>query len=79
MSVTELVAKLGTSQPNVSKHLALLQQSGILCRDKRGNSVYYSISDESTFRLCELVCDSLGERLAEQAAILRSNGVKSYE
>jgi DNA-binding transcriptional ArsR family regulator len=67
MSVSELTRELNSSQPNISKHLKILTDSGILRRDQRGNTVYYSISDESIFQLCDVVCDSLGERLKEQA------------
>lgn len=69
MTVNELTAELGTSQPNVSKHLKILADSGIVRREQRGTAVYYSIADESIFRLCEVVCDSLGERLKEQASL----------
>ncbi len=67
MSVTELTAALQTSQPNVSKHLKLLTGSGILRRDQRGNTVFYSIADESIFALCEVVCDALNIRHKERA------------
>jgi DNA-binding transcriptional ArsR family regulator len=67
MSVNELTAGLGSSQPNVSKHLKILAESGILRREQRGNTVYYAIADPSIFQLCEVVCDSLGERYKEQA------------
>ncbi len=66
-SVTELTAELHTSQPNVSKHLKLLSESGILRREQRGNTVYYAIADRSIFQLCDVVCDALVERLKEQA------------
>ena len=67
MTVTELTAELNTSQPNVSKHLKIMAESGILRREQRGNTVYYAIADKSIFQLCDVVCDSLGERLKEQA------------
>lgn len=67
MSVSELTRELSSSQPNISKHLKLLTDSGILRRDQRGNTVYYAIADESIFQLCDVVCDSVGERLKEQA------------
>jgi DNA-binding transcriptional ArsR family regulator len=67
LSVSELTRELKSSQPNVSKHLRILSDSGILQRDQRGNTVFYSIADESIFELCEVVCDSLGERLKEKA------------
>lgn len=70
MSVTELTMKIGTSQPNISKQLRMLQDSGILGRRQLGNTVYYSIQDESIFRLCEVVCNSLEEKLKRQASVL---------
>lgn len=72
MSVTELTNALNTSQPNVSKHLRMLTAAGILRRDQRGNTAYYSICDETIFTLCELVCDSLGERLQVQAKLFKA-------
>lgn len=68
-SVNELTEAVETSQPNVSKHLKILQDAGILTRRQYGNTVYYTIADESIFTLCELVCDSLQERLKNQAEI----------
>lgn len=62
-SVNELTEAVQTSQPNVSKHLKILQKNGILDRQQNGNTVYYSIADESIFMLCETVCDSLEENL----------------
>src|SRR5688500_20172765 len=52
-SVGGLSEALGASQQNVSKHLGVLLQAGIVAREKRGNHVVYSISDDSEFVLCE--------------------------
>lgn len=68
-SVTELTDLTGTSQPNISKHLKLMQTAGIVSRDQIGNTVYYSIADESIFKLCDVVCNSLSVRLKSQAGI----------
>lgn len=68
-TVSELTRDLDISQPNASKHLRILQNAGLVGRDQRGNSVYYSIADKSIFELCEVVCDSLGARFAEKAKI----------
>jgi DNA-binding transcriptional ArsR family regulator len=69
-SVTDLTETVEASQPNVSKHLKILQDAGLLNRRQEGNTVYYSIADESIFTLCEVVCDALQERLKNQAKIL---------
>lgn len=61
-SVSELVAALDGNQPNVSKHLQVLFDAGLLGRRREGTSVLYAISDPMVFKLCELVCHSEAER-----------------
>lgn len=62
LSVQEVGRRVGTSQANVSKHLAGLVDQGLLSRRKEGLYAYYSIADPSIFVLCDLVCGSLAER-----------------
>ena len=64
-TVNELREALGASQQNVSKHLGVLHQAGIVRRTKQGTSVRYAIADESVFALCEQVCGGLRAQLAE--------------
>src|SRR5207247_2993465 len=62
-SVGELSEALSASQQNVSKHLAVLTDVGVLGRRKHGNHVYYRIIDKRVFALCETVCGSVEEPL----------------
>ena len=64
LSVNELAEQLGAGQQNVSKHLAVLADAGVLARRKEGNRVYYRIADESVFALCDQVCGSLDAQLS---------------
>ena len=68
-TVGELVARSGLTLANVSKHLGLLHQVGWVARRKHGVSVRYSLADERTFGLCELMCSRVRE-LASAAATL---------
>lgn len=70
MNVSELTAALATTQPNASKHLRLLQETGFIARRQSGTSVYYAVADDSVFELCDLVCTSLYTRTAAQARVL---------
>jgi ArsR family transcriptional regulator len=54
-TVTDIVAAAGSTQANVSKHLALLAATGILERKKDGQRVFYGIKDQLAVKLCELV------------------------
>jgi DNA-binding transcriptional ArsR family regulator len=71
-TVGELVDRLGASQQNVSKHLGVLYQAGIVGRRKDGNRVIYAITDDSVFALCETVCGGLARQVAEIAQLLEA-------
>jgi DNA-binding transcriptional ArsR family regulator len=63
-TVNELAEATGASQQNVSKHLTLLAEAGILARRRDGNRVYYRIADEGVLALCDNVCGSIQRQLA---------------
>ena len=58
MTVTQIVDHLDGNQPNISKHLQILFDAGLVSRKRSGNNISYSIADPVVFRLCELVCRS---------------------
>jgi DNA-binding transcriptional ArsR family regulator len=62
-TVLELTEQIGTTQQNVSKHLGVLQRSGIVARRKQGNFAHYRIVDDGVLSLCEAVCGSLQEHV----------------
>jgi len=70
-TVHELQEALGASQQNVSKHLTLLRQAGVVSRTKRGTSSVHSIADAGVFELCAQVCGRLRRQVAELDAILQ--------
>lgn len=61
-SVGELASTLDGNQPNVSKHLQILHDGGLVSRRRMGTSILYEISDPMVFRLCELVCRSAAKQ-----------------
>ena len=65
LTVNELTLRLGGTQQNVSKHVGVLAEAGIVARERDGNHVRCSIADESVFELCELVCGGLRRQVAE--------------
>ncbi|MCY7390092.1 MAG: metalloregulator ArsR/SmtB family transcription factor [Leptolyngbyaceae cyanobacterium CAN_BIN12] len=70
-NVTEIMEATGLGQANVSKHLKILAQAGIVSRTPQGVSVYYKIVEPFIFELCELVGDRLSIRLAAQSQQLK--------
>jgi DNA-binding transcriptional ArsR family regulator len=55
-SVHDLVDHIHGSQPNISSHLRLLRQAGIVCRKRTGREVLYRLNSALAEALCETVC-----------------------
>lgn len=78
-NVGELADLCGYTSANISRHLAILTQAGLVARDSRGTSVYYRIADESVYALCDLVCGAIARRVEtasqQHAVFVRQAGV----
>lgn len=70
MTINKLAETLGASQQNVSKHVGVLAQAGIVGREKDGTRVRCFIADETVFALCELVCGGLRQQVADLDQLL---------
>jgi DNA-binding transcriptional ArsR family regulator len=70
-NVTQIIEVTGLGQANVSKHLKILAQAGVVSRTQQGINVYYQISNPFVFELCDLVCDSLSVQIQHQSQQLK--------
>lgn len=55
LSVQEIVEQVGTSQSNISQHLGIMREKGILKARKNANKVYYRVGDPRTLKLISLM------------------------
>ena len=62
-NVGELATLCGCTAANISRHLAMLTQHGLVTRESRGTSVYYRIADQSIYGLCDLVCGNIARQV----------------
>jgi DNA-binding transcriptional ArsR family regulator len=66
-SVGELANLCGYTAANISRHLAMLAQHGLVVRESRGTSVYYRIADPSVYELCDVVCGNIARQVERTA------------
>lgn len=65
-SVTQIVAELGATQTNISRHLNLMHRSAVLTRRKDGNQVYYRAADPAMVDICRSVCSRIAAQMDEK-------------
>jgi ArsR family transcriptional regulator len=68
-NVTELLAIVDTTQPNMSQHLATLYRCGVLAKRREGNQIYYRLQSERVATLCRAVCTQIAIELDSDAKV----------
>jgi DNA-binding transcriptional ArsR family regulator len=59
LCVGDLVLRVGGTQANVSKHLAVLRGEGLVRPRRDGMNVYYAMEDAAALEVCTLMCGCL--------------------
>jgi ArsR family transcriptional regulator len=58
-NVSHLLGVIDVSQPNMSRHLNVLYQAGIVTKRRRGANVIYTLANESVVSICKVVCTQM--------------------
>ncbi|MBW2448188.1 MAG: winged helix-turn-helix transcriptional regulator [Deltaproteobacteria bacterium] len=75
LPVQDLMRETGLSQTNLSRHLGVLRQVGIVERRSDGNRAFYQIGDPKLVEVCEIMCGSLADRLADDLEQFEGAGI----
>lgn len=70
MSVNELASLMEIREANVSQHLAVMRQKGILVARREGVSIYYRITNPKVIKACDIMREVLLEQLEERAQLV---------
>ena len=76
LSVTELTEALEISQANLSQHLSLMRQRGMVTTRREGSNIYYSFSNPKIIQACDLMRQVLLEHLEDGAELARKESTK---
>ena len=68
-NVSELLAEIETTQPNMSQHLSMLYRSGVLAKRREGTQVYYRLQSERVATLCRAVCTQVAIELDGEGSV----------
>ena len=68
-NVSDLLAQIDTTQPNMSQHLATLYRAGVLGRRREGTQIFYRLQSERVATLCRAVCTQVALELDADASL----------
>ena len=74
LTVGEIVAAVGARKANVSQHLAVMRQRGIVRARRQGLNVYYRLTSPKIIQACELMREVLLEQVRAESALVGSTG-----
>jgi DNA-binding transcriptional ArsR family regulator len=58
-NVSHLLGAIDVSQPNMSRHLSVLYQAGIVTKRRSGANVIYALANEPVVSICKVVCTQM--------------------
>lgn len=57
--VADIVAETDSTQPNISRHLAIMYRSRVISRRREGSQTFYAVADSISIDLCRTVCAAM--------------------
>src|SRR3990167_2505482 len=71
LSVSQLVKKADIRQANISQHLSILRERGIVKTRRAGKTVYYSLANPKIIKAFDIIRDILRERIEDSSRIVK--------
>lgn len=79
MSVAAMGEALGIAKPNLSQHLAIMRQKGILTARREGTTVYYRLATPRIVEACKIMRQVLYDALVERGALAAQSAAAGSE
>mgnify|MGYP001577186750 CR=1 FL=1 len=71
LSVNQEAKKANIPQSNISQHLSILREKGIVRTRRAGKTVYYSLANPKIIKAFDIIREMLLERLAENDKLIK--------
>lgn len=71
MSVSQISKRLGIPMGNLSQHLNMMKERGILNSRKEGNVVYYKLANPKMLKAFDILREILFERISQERVLIQ--------
>lgn len=72
LCVEELATKMDVKIPNISQHLAVMREKGVVTVRREGTKMYYSLDNPKTLQACMIMRDAMVEQMEKQFEKIKS-------
>ncbi|MEG6521404.1 ArsR/SmtB family transcription factor [Desulfotomaculum sp. 1211_IL3151] len=72
MCVDEIASAMNVKVPNISQHLAVMREKGVVEVRREGNKMYYTIANLKTLQACIIMREAMVEQMAKQFNMIKS-------
>ena len=72
MCVDEIASAMEVKVPNISQHLAVMREKGVVDVRRDGNKMYYTIANPKTLQACIIMREAMVEQMEKQFAMIKS-------
>jgi ArsR family transcriptional regulator len=72
MCVDEIASAMEVKVPNISQHLAVMREKGVVEARREGTKMHYSISNPKTLQACIIMREAMVEQMAKQFDMVKS-------
>ena len=71
LCVEEITEKMGINIPNVSQHLSIMREKGVVCTRREGTKIFYKISNAKTLQACLIMREAMIEQMEKNFNIMK--------
>ena len=71
MSVTDLIKKTKLSQANISQHLSIMKNKGMVVSNRKGKNIYYKLANPKIIKAFDIIREVLADRLKKNGRIVK--------
>ncbi|MBN2851799.1 MAG: winged helix-turn-helix transcriptional regulator [Clostridia bacterium] len=72
MCVDEIASSMEVKVPNISQHLAVMREKGIVVVRREGTKMYYSLDNPKTLQACMIMREAMVEQMEKQFGKIKS-------
>jgi DNA-binding transcriptional ArsR family regulator len=72
MCVDELSKEMDVKVPNISQHLAVMREKGVVLVRREGTKMYYKLANSKTLKACLIMREAMIEQMEKQMETIKN-------